>query len=113
MISIGCHITSAQSIGASDIHTSDVVNDLTQAGLTAPNFVNLINTCNTGESGLLISYYVFADFQNLQNRATVASTTHLYNSVNALRALGLYSQATLVNPCVAGDAGNLYSIKPG
>jgi hypothetical protein len=113
MISIGCHITSAQSISASDIHTSDVVNDLTQAGLTAPNFVNLINTCNTGEASLLTSYYVFADFQNLQNRATVASNTHLYNSVNAIRALGLYSGATLVNPCVAGDADILYSIKPG
>jgi hypothetical protein len=113
MIRIGCHITSAQSIGASDIHTSDVVNDLTQAGLTAPNFVNLINTCNTGEASLLTSYYVFSDFNRLQTRGTVASATHLYNSVNAIRALGLYSGATLVNPCVAGDADILYSIKPG
>jgi hypothetical protein len=113
MISIGCHITSAQSISVIDIHTSDVVNGLTQAGLTAPDYVNLINTCNTGEAGLLISYYVFADFNTLQTRGTVASATHLYNSVNALRALGLYSQATLVNPCVAGDADILYSIKPG
>jgi hypothetical protein len=113
LIKIGCHITSAQSIGASDIHTSDVVNGLTQAGLTAPDYVSLINACNDGEADILRSYYVFSDFNTLQTRGTVASTSYLYNSVNALRALGLYSQATLVNPCVAGDADILYSIKPG
>jgi hypothetical protein len=113
LIKIGCHITSAQSISVIDIHTSDVVNGLTQAGLTAPDFVSLINACNDGEADILRSYYVFADFNTLQTRATVASDTHLYNSVNALRALGLYSQATLMNPCVAGDADILYSIKPG
>jgi len=113
LIKIGCHITSAQSISVIDIHTSDVVNGLTQAGLTAPDYVSLINACNDGEADILRSYYVFSDFNTLQTRGTVASATHLYNSVNALRALGLYSQATLVNPCVAGDADILYSIKPG
>jgi hypothetical protein len=113
LIKIGANITSAQSISVIDIHTSDVVNGLTQAGLTAPDYVNLINTCNDGEADILRSYYVFSDFNTLQTRGTVASATHLYNSVNALRALGLYSQATLVNPCVAGDADILYSIKPG
>ena len=113
MISIGCHITSAQSISVIDIHTSNVVNGITQAGLTAPDYVNLINACNDGEADILRSYYVFSDFNTLQVRGTVASDTHLYNSVNALRALGLYSQASLVNPCVAGDEDILYSIKPG
>jgi hypothetical protein len=113
MISIGCHITSAQSISAIDIHTSDVVNDLTSAGLTAPDFVNLINATNDGGADILRSYYVFSDFNTLQVRGTVASDTYLYDSVNALRALGLYSRASLVNPCVAGDEDILYSIKPG
>jgi uncharacterized protein YkwD len=95
MISIGCHITSAQSISVIDIHTSDVVNGLTQAGLTAPDYVSLINACNDGEADILRSYYVFADFNTLQTRGTVASDTHLYDSVNALRQAAGSAPVTL------------------
>ena len=93
-------------------HTRNVLRTITSQ-FPPPDYVNLINTCTAGKADVLYSGYVFSDFNTLQVRGTVASDTHLYDSVNALRALGLYSQASLVNPCVAGDEDILYSIKPG
>jgi hypothetical protein len=115
LINIGPHITSSQSIGASEIHTADVVNGIFRVGLTPPDYVSLINTCNAGGVDILTSWYVFSDFNRLESRAGagLASQSYLRGSVNGLRALGLYGSASLVNPCVAGDEDILYSIKPG
>jgi hypothetical protein len=116
VVKIGCNIASAiGGISASDIHTSNVVSDIYGAGLTPPDYVNLINTCNTGSAGVLTSLYVFDDFYDFETRvgAGLASLTYLRSSINGLRALGLYGNASLVTPCVAGDAGNLYTFRPG
>jgi len=105
-------VTADGGFVSSASHTNNVLRTITSE-FPPPDFVNLINPCTAGKAEVLYSGYVFSDFNTLQVRGTVASGTYLYDSVNALRALGLYSRTSLVNPCVAGDEDILYSIKPG
>lgn len=108
MVGVGLHIMVGGGYDVNAVHTSNVLSRVAQTGAEAL----LINSCNSGSVGLLTSVYAFQDFNDYLAKGTPASTSYALSTTQSLQRLGLYSQASLVNPCVNGDADDLFTLKP-
>ena len=61
---------------------------------------------------LLYSVIVFSDIYDFVQSVTVENEAFLIEKVHELFNKELYEDTSLFSVCVAGDAGNLYAIKP-
>lgn len=74
----------------------------------------LLCSCDAGKAEVLYSLIVFDDINTFITRVTSAvieDTDFLIETTHDLLRAEVYEKASLVNVCVAGDAGNLYSLK--
>ena len=92
-------------------HAEEVYND------TIGDDPTLIVSNDSGKATLLYSLFSFGDINAYETRVTAdsgttASTDHVIDVVHAIRNTGLYSESTIVIPCVSGKATVLYSLIP-
>ena len=74
----------------------------------------LLCSCDAGKAAVLYSLIVFDDIDTFITRVTSAvieDSDFLIETTHDLLRAEVYEKASLVNVCVAGDAGNLYSLK--
>jgi len=82
--------------------------------VTATDRPTLLCSCDAGKAAVLYSLIVFDDIDTFITRVTSAvieDTDFLIETTHDLLRAEVYEKASLVNVCVAGDAGNLYSLK--
>jgi hypothetical protein len=97
---------------ASPVHTGDVINDIRDLDLFNANDLLLLCGCSAGKEGVLYSIYAFQDFNDFLAQGTPADTDYALETTQDLQRLQVYSLASLINPCVNGDADILYTLKP-
>jgi hypothetical protein len=108
MVGIGINITSGGGYDVNAVFTADVLSRVAQTGAEAL----LVNACNAGGVDVLSSVYAFQDFNDFLAKGTPASTSYALLLTQQLQRGGFYGLASLVQPCVNGDAGNLFTLKP-
>lgn len=97
---------------ASPVHSGDVINQIRNLGLYNENDLLLLCGCSAGKEDVMYSIYAFQDFNDFLAKGTPADEEYALETTQDLQRLGFYSLASLINPCVNGDADDLFTLKP-